>query len=73
MAKKNVDTRSHGEKIRDTLIAKYGENYYSQLGKVGGKKSDNRPFRDKPGAAKKAVMVRWAKYRQAQALAKAAE
>lgn len=58
------DTRSHGEKIRDSLIKKYGENYYSGLGKVGGKRSKNRPFRDRPGAAKKAIDARWKKYRE---------
>lgn len=66
------DARTHGQKIRDTLLAKYGPNYYSKLGKVGGKKSDNRPFRDTPGAAKRAIEIRWAKYRAAKALAQSA-
>ena len=67
MATDSSDTRSHGQKIRDTLLAKYGADYYSELGKVGGKKSDNRPFRDNPGAAKRAVDIRWKNYREAKA------
>lgn len=62
----DIDSRTHGQKIRDTLIGKYGEDYYSKMGKKGGKKSDNRPFRDNPGAAKKAIEARWRKYREAQ-------
>jgi hypothetical protein len=66
-----TDERTHGQKIRDTLLSKYGKDYYSKLGKVGGKKSDNRPFRDNPGAAKRAIEIRWAAYRAKQKLAKA--
>ena len=66
-----TDTRTHGQKIRDTLLSKYGKDYYSKLGKVGGKKSDNRPFRDNPGAAKRAIDIRWVAYRAKQKLAKA--
>jgi hypothetical protein len=71
MVTETNDTRTHGQKIRDTLIKKYGEDYYSKLGKVGGKKSDNRPFRDNPGAAKRAIEIRWKRYYAAKALAEA--
>jgi hypothetical protein len=65
--KTSNDSRTHGQKIRDSLIKQYGKDYYSNLGKIGGKKSDNRPFRDNPGAAKRAVNERWRRYREAKA------
>ena len=67
MGQSKKDSRSHGEKVRDTLIGKYGEDYYSTIGSKGGRKSNNRPFKDNPSAARKAVNARWERYRAAKA------
>ena len=57
------DSRTRGEKARDSIYKKFGEGFYADMGRVSGKKSKNRPFRD-PEAARRAVNARWDRYRQ---------
>lgn len=69
----NKEELTRGQKVAKTLREKYGDDYFSKIGKKSSQSpnsSDNRPFRDVPGAASKAVRARWAKYREAQEKAK---
>ncbi len=54
-----VDVRSKGDKIRETLLNRDPE-HFKKAGRKGGQKSTNRPFKD-PAKARAAVNARWAK------------
>lgn len=36
------NTKAGAKKARETMILKYGDDYYSQIGRRGGKKSNNK-------------------------------
>jgi hypothetical protein len=64
---KKKDARTRWEKTRDTLIDRYGEDYFQKLGVKAGAASTSRPFATVPGAARKAVNARWERYRARKA------
>jgi hypothetical protein len=47
---------SRYEKVAFTNRLLYGENFYSKIGKEGGKACDNRPFKNKEFAKKAGVL-----------------
>ena len=49
-----------GDKIRVTLLKK-NPNYFSEIGKLGGKASTNRPLKNNPERARELANIRWGK------------
>lgn len=55
-----VHTNKSAKKAARTLKERYGEDYFSKLGKEGRKKSNVKPgFQGNPEAARKAAKKRW--------------
>lgn len=52
------DTRTKGDKIRETLL-KRDPDHFKKIGRKGGLKSAHRPFKD-PAIARAAAKARWA-------------
>lgn len=49
-----------GDKIRATLLKK-NPNYFSEIGKLGGKASTSRPLKNNPDRARELANIRWSK------------
>ena len=55
--------QSRAQKARDTMLHRYGKDYYRGIGREGGKRapSSTHNFID-PIKASKAANIRWARY-----------